>query len=119
MGARSGNGWTLAAMVVLFSMGCGPMAADALRKDPNWSLAAMCSPGSVKDTVVSDPSTGNSYEPTLAANPNGTIVASYFTYPRLREKGTEIGYRVSKDFGATWGDPQRIASPQTPHAADS
>ncbi len=97
--------------------GTGGGAPDASVADAALPVDR-CAADRIGDHEVSDPATGNSYEPTLAASPSGSVVASYFTYPDALGNATEIGYRVSRDFGATWGDVQRIASPRTQHAAD-
>ena len=109
----------LSCLVTLAALACGQSAqsgsspgADAAPPgdDAGDAGAAVAAPVTFdQDPLSVEPTSRDEHEPNLAVSPTGHVIVSWLSY--LRTPGITVGYRISNDFGDTWGPVTLLPMP--------
>ena len=109
----------LVALVTLAALACGQSTQSAASPGtdaapPDDDAGDAATPVAVPVTFDQDPlsvdaTSRGEHEPNLAVSPTGHVIVSWLSY--LRTPGITVGYRISNDFGETWGPTTMLPTP--------
>jgi hypothetical protein len=77
---------------------------------PDATIAAVLDLPSISNL----PASAHEHEPTIAVSPTGHTVVGWLSYSSTTAGLYTVGYRISKDFGQSWGDAKLVPLP--PHS---